>query len=50
MEPLILTTGFYYLPMAILLLVPASYSLSVLSIECLLWVRLLLMSIGYALH
>ena len=42
--------GFYCLPMAIHPLVPIRYSLAVLGIECLLWLRLLLMSVRYALH
>ena len=42
--------GFYCLSMAIHPLVLIRYSLAVLGIECLLWLRLLLMSIRYALH
>ena len=50
MEPLVLMAGFYSLPTAIRLFVPIRYSLAVLGIECLLWLRLLLMSVRYALH
>ena len=42
--------GFYCLPTAIRPLVPVHYSLSVLGIECLLWLRLSSMTIHYALH
>ena len=42
--------SFYCLPTAIRLLVPVRYFLVVLGIECLLWLRLSLMSVRYALH
>ena len=50
MEPLVLMADFNCLPTAISPLVPIRYSLAVLGIECLLWLRLLLMSVRYALH
>ena len=49
-EPLVLMAGFYCLLMVIRLLVLKCYSLVVLGMECLLWLRLSLMSIRYVLH
>ena len=42
--------GWYILPMAIHSLVLVRYSVVFLGIECLLWLRLSLMSVHYALH
>ena len=39
MEPLVLMASFNSLPTAIRLFVPIRYSLAVLGIECLLWLR-----------
>ena len=48
-EPLVLMANFYRLPTAICSLVPVHYSLAILGVECLLWLRLSLISIRYAL-
>ena len=42
--------GFYCLPTTIRPLVLVHYSLAVLGIECLLWLRPSLMSVRYVLH
>ena len=48
-EPLVLMAVFYCLTMAIRPLVPIRYSLAILDIECLLWLRSSLISVRYTL-
>ena len=50
MESLVLMAGFYCLPMATHPLIPIRYSLPMLGIECILWLRPSLMSVHYVLH
>ena len=50
MKPLVLMIGFYCLPTTTRSLMPVRYSLAVLGIECLLWLRPSLISVCYTLN